>query len=205
MSDPFTEPLKLEADLRKLGKDLLLEHGIAEEEKALASFLTGCCIASILREDPAYLVECARNLGLHPKEMEKRADIWDKIVRPIAEQGDSIPPLAPKFFEVALKAKKPDVALRVAADAQARDPKFSPYRFQRLVYQELKSDDDVLLTCLNCHHFQELKEVPVILEIEGERFPLTVTLKACRLKGILGVYMNSDLNFLAENCEEYFP
>jgi len=205
MSDPFTEPLKLETELRKLGKDLLLEQSVVEEEKAWGSFLVQCCIASLLREDQGYLMECSKNLGLHPKEIEKRADIWDRIVRPIAEQGDAIPPLEPRFFEVALKAKNPDIALRVAADAQARDPKFSPFKFKRLVYQELESDDDVIITCLNCHHFQELKEVPVTLEIEGERYPLTVTLKACRLKGILGVYMNSDLNFIAENCEEYFP
>ena len=205
IADPFVRPDLVEKELRTLSDSELTEFCLTEQEKIWSSFLLQCCAAYILgRKSKGGQKYLARALDLPVKKVEELAGVWEKIVIPIHQSGQAVPPLAPGFFTEALKASDPVKAIQIAADAKARDGSFSPYRLRRMINSQREDDGQAIVSCVNCQHFQHLKEVPVEVVIEGERYPLLVELKACRLKGILGIKMESDLLFIAEGCDDYW-
>lgn len=202
-ADVFVTPLEVQRALETLPDEDLIELGSSLQEDAWRKWLTQCCIAHILlSRKEGWLKELARRWDITPTRVSEMASIWRKIVEPLSASGEALPPLPPSFFHEALRSNDPLGTIRVAADAKARDPKFSTRQLRRMIAAEKNTDD--VVTCKNCQFFQWLPGLPVTLEIRGTRYELTVDLGACRHKGILVLKLDSDLEFLAESCEEFW-
>lgn len=203
--DPFVEPQKLEESLSKLSDEELVDLGYTLQEDSWRTWLRQCCIAAILLErHEGWLKELSRRWGVVPTRVSEMASIWRKIVAPLSQAGEALPPLPPSFYHEALRAKDPVSAIRAAADAKAANPRFSTRQFRRAIACEKASEAELLVSCENCRHLQRLKNVPLTVVVEDARYSLSAEVTACRFKGLLGVRYESDLEFVAEDCPDYW-
>ncbi|MEM1691787.1 MAG: hypothetical protein QXK45_03865 [Thermofilaceae archaeon] len=202
--DVFTEPHKLEETLDRLPDDILVEMGAVLLEDTWRTWLQQCCIASILlRRREGWMEGLARAWGISPKRVSEMASIWNRIVQPIASRGEAIPALPPSFYHEALRSDNPEEAIQMAANLKAQDGKFSVRQFRRVLKQG-KGEEQARTSCKSCRFYQDLKGVPIEVIIEGTKYSLIGDIQACRHKGILGLKVETDLEFTAEGCEEFW-
>ena len=204
--EKINNPKDLQSALEKFDDQTLVDYGYMLQEKTYENWLRQACIASILvRRHEGWGPKLAALWGVSKNWVYELSYIWNKIITPMVEQGEHLPPLPPSFYHEALRAKDPIEAIKQADEAKSMNPSFTVREFRKSLAANREEANEMLESCKSCRFYEVLKDVPFSVIFNGQRIDgLTGTIHACRYGGVLKIEMNFNPTAKASNCMHYW-